>query len=179
MDRRRFILVATGTSLAAVPALARAQTSVGGCTVGFVNGILQFSPDCALLTPPGLDFAVAPPSHLAPAITDEAPADGVEIERLVIQRDRKRSRLNRRRDREDRRLSDRRNGRRRKTENRRETREPNVRCSDFTYQEDAQAFFEGDRYDEARDPDQLDRNGNGDACDHLPKKPPPATPATG
>lgn len=176
--RRRSLVPIVVTGFVALPAIARAQTA-GGCTVGFVNGVLQFSPDCALLTPPGLGFGVAPPSHLAPAITDEAPTDDVQNDRLLIQRDRKRSRLFRRRDRQDRQLDSRRDGRRRKTENRREAREPNARCSDFTYQEDAQAFFEGDRYDKVTDPDDLDRNNNTLACDHLPRKPPPATPAAG
>ena len=64
LTRRRLF-----TAAAAVAALrfqsARAQTTTdSGCTIGFVNGLLQYSPDCPLLTPPGLGMAVAPPSHL-------------------------------------------------------------------------------------------------------------------
>jgi len=44
---------------------ARAQTTADtGCTLGFLNGLLQFDPDCPLLTPPALGAEVAPPSHL-------------------------------------------------------------------------------------------------------------------
>jgi hypothetical protein len=57
------------TSVAAVTMLtvqpARAQTLADtGCSIGFLNGLLQFDPDCPLVTRPALGAEVAPPSHL-------------------------------------------------------------------------------------------------------------------
>ncbi len=64
LTRRRLLSAA-----AAVAAFqfqpARAQTSADpGCAIGFLHGLLQYSPDCSLLTPPALGAEVAPPSHL-------------------------------------------------------------------------------------------------------------------
>jgi hypothetical protein len=64
LTRRRLF-----TAAAAVAALrfqpARAQTLADpSCSIGFLNGLLQFDPDCPLVTPPALGAEVAPPSHL-------------------------------------------------------------------------------------------------------------------
>jgi hypothetical protein len=64
LTRRRLL-----TAAAAVPALklqsAHAQTTADpGCTIGFLHGLLQYSQDCSLLSPPALGAEVAPPSHL-------------------------------------------------------------------------------------------------------------------
>ena len=61
--RRLFTAAAAIAALRILP--ARAQTTADpGCSIGFVNGLLQFSPDCPLLAPPALGAEVAPPSHL-------------------------------------------------------------------------------------------------------------------
>jgi hypothetical protein len=39
-------------------------------------------------------------------------------------------------------------------------------CQDFAYQEDAQAYFDA----QSGDPDNLDRNGDGVACETLPRR---------
>jgi hypothetical protein len=75
-SRRRFTLAAAAAAL--FPALARAQTlptttTVQGCEIGFVNGLLQISPDCPLVTPaiPALGdtpVTVSPPSSLTTAV---------------------------------------------------------------------------------------------------------------
>jgi hypothetical protein len=62
---RRHIL----TAAAAVAALkrypVRAQTPADlSCTISLLNGLLQYSPDCPLVTPPAFGAEVAPPSHL-------------------------------------------------------------------------------------------------------------------
>jgi hypothetical protein len=110
MNRRRFVLLA-GVTVAAPAAVARAQTAPvpmstpGGCTVGFVNGLLQIAPDCPLLTPPGTQMAVAPPSHLAMPDVDEAAAQAAmqaaedeDLLRLQNKRDKKRTKKGRRGD---------------------------------------------------------------------------------
>jgi hypothetical protein len=62
---RRSILTATAAAAALRLKPARAQTiSDTGCSIGFLNGLLQFDPDCAAVTPPALGAEVAPPSHL-------------------------------------------------------------------------------------------------------------------
>ena len=61
--RRLFTAAAAAVALKFQP--ARAQTTAEpGCAIGFLHGLLQYSPDCSLLTPPALGAAVAPPSHL-------------------------------------------------------------------------------------------------------------------
>lgn len=104
MHRRRFAFLAAG--LAAWPALARAQTAeVGGCSVGFVGGLLRFDPDC-LLTAPGVPFAFAPPGHLATIEVDEAAMTAAadeqaadELARLEAARNRRDEKRQRRRER--------------------------------------------------------------------------------
>lgn len=52
-------------------------------------------------------------------------------------------------------------------------------CSDFAYQEDAQAYFESNGYSAGNDPERLDDatdQGNGIACESLPKRPVVETP---
>jgi hypothetical protein len=99
MNRRRFVLASLATL--AVPQVARAQTTASGCTVGFVNGILQFDPNCSTLTIPGLPFTVAPPSNLVPAASSTSTTGTTNVvqEQRVAQlqrkRDHKRSRQNR------------------------------------------------------------------------------------
>src|SRR5690349_5332293 len=74
-SRRRFTLAAAAVAL--FPALARAQTAptttVQGCTIGFVNGLLQIDPTCPLVTPaiPALGdtpVTVTAPSSLTTAV---------------------------------------------------------------------------------------------------------------
>ena len=52
LTRRRLLTAAAGVAaLRILP--ARAQTTADpACSMGFVNGLLQYSPDCPLLTPP-------------------------------------------------------------------------------------------------------------------------------
>ena len=62
---RRRLLAATAAAAALTVQPARAQPLADpGCTIGFLNGLLQFDLDCAALTPPALGAEVAPPSHL-------------------------------------------------------------------------------------------------------------------
>lgn len=104
MHRRRFAVFAAG--VAAWPVLARAQTlETGGCSVGFVGGLVQFEPGC-LLTAPGVPFAFAPPMHLAAVEVDEAAMDAAiadqeadELARLEAARNRRDDKRQRRRER--------------------------------------------------------------------------------
>ncbi len=61
--RRLFTAAAAVAALRFQPVRAQplADTS---CTIGFLNGLLQFDPDCPLLSLPALGAEVAPPSHL-------------------------------------------------------------------------------------------------------------------
>ena len=93
MDRRRFLLASVAAAL--VPAIARAQTTTGECTVGFVNGILQFDPNCSTLSVPGLPMSVSPPSHLVGAVDDGSTSstNTVQAERIeLLQRHRSKKR---------------------------------------------------------------------------------------
>jgi hypothetical protein len=61
---RRGILLGAAAVVAARICPTRAQTAVDeGCTVSFVNGLVQLNPECQL-TPAGLGMAVSPPSQL-------------------------------------------------------------------------------------------------------------------
>ena len=96
MHRRTFTLAVVAVA-GSFPALARAQsTTVSGCAVGIVNGLLQFSADCPLLSPPGLDFDVIPPNHLMPQTTDSTATTDVttpdERRDLKLQRKREKRR---------------------------------------------------------------------------------------
>lgn len=99
MHRRVFVLAVVATA-GSLPALVRAQsTTVNGCAVGIVNGLVQFSPDCPLLSPPGLGFDVLPPGHLMPQATDttststdiNSPAERRDL-KMQRKRDKKRER---------------------------------------------------------------------------------------
>jgi hypothetical protein len=73
LTRRRLLAAALVVAALKIQP-ARAQTTADtGCTIGFLNGLLQFSPDCSLLSPPALGMEVAPPSHL---VTLAQAADG-------------------------------------------------------------------------------------------------------
>jgi hypothetical protein len=62
---RRRLLAATAAAAALQLQPARAQiTADSGCTIGFLHSLLQFDPDCSLVTPPALGAEVTPPSHL-------------------------------------------------------------------------------------------------------------------
>jgi hypothetical protein len=183
MNRRRFILAAAAT--AATPALAYAQTTTptGECTIGFVNGLLQYSPDCPALTPPGLNIEIAPPSHLALPPVDEAAADTAaqeaateEQQRLTEKRNRKDEKKNRRGDRRDKRKDGNRerqeNRKDRKRENRQERNEPSaaelMTCDEFATKEELDAFWA--EYEDIAT--QLDPNGNGKPCEDVIWPPP-------
>src|SRR5262245_59674736 len=98
MDRRR--LLVAGLASLVLPDVARAQTTTGGCTVGFLHGLLQFDPNCATLTIPGLPMSVSPPSHLVAAIDDgavstENPLHIERVTQLQKHRQKKRRKQNR------------------------------------------------------------------------------------
>ena len=187
MQRRVFVL-GTIAAVGSLPALAGAQsTTVNGCAVGIVNGLLQFSPDCPLLSPPGLGFQVPPPSHLMPQTTDTTqPADvTTPDERRDLkrerQRDKKRERGDdqRRRRRQRRSVDDRHN---QTQQDRREQRRLDAvidGCEDFDTYSEAQDYYLSPSYDRVNDPLRLDRDSNGLACDEpKPTPTPAATPIT-
>lgn len=102
MRRRSFLLASL--AVMALPAKTLGQTlDAAGCSVGFSNGMLQFSPECALLTVPGLGFGVTPPSHLALPIDEEATIEQTPQEerqlKLQAKRDKKRTQQARQHDR--------------------------------------------------------------------------------
>lgn len=184
MNRRRFI--ALGAAAAVAPAVAYAQTTTttAECTIGFVNGLLQYAPNCPLLTPPGMGMAIAPPSHLAPAPVDEAAADAAAQaaeteaqERLTERRNRKDEKKNRRRDskrdkrtRSTDRKQRKRDGRRQRDERKRDAAEIDG-CEDFASYDEAQAFYDGVGYDRVNDPLDLDRDNDGIACNEQGAEP--------
>ena len=155
---------------------ARAQSTTG-CAIGFVNGLLQYSPDCPLLTPAGSGFEVAPPSHLIPSSDGEGTATDVKS-----QQERKREARTRKRDKQDEqhdRLKTRQQDQRQRRKDRRRTRQQERRaakrgslgCDDFTYQEEAQAYFDSGDYDTFTDPQLMDTDDDGIACESLPNAP--------
>jgi hypothetical protein len=78
---RRSLLAAAAAVAALEFRPARAQiTAEPGCSIGFVNGLLQFSLDCPLLTPPALGMEVAPPSHLVSLAQAADSASGTTTE---------------------------------------------------------------------------------------------------
>jgi hypothetical protein len=65
MHRRRLIVSMVAAAAASLPAVVRAQTTASeGCSLGFVHGLLQYDPDCALIPLTSLGMEVAPPTHL-------------------------------------------------------------------------------------------------------------------
>lgn len=186
MNRRRFILI--GAAAAVSPAIAYAQTApVPECAIGFVNGLLTMSPDCPLLTPPGLDAGIAPPSHLTMAGEAEATAADAEAAaqtaadeeelRRQEQRDRKHDKKTRRRDgKHDKRgrATDRqqrkRENRQDRDERKREAAEIDG-CEDFDSYEEAQEFFDSVGYDRVNDPFELDRDFDTVACNEQGSAP--------
>jgi hypothetical protein len=119
MNRRRVVLGGLAAAAAAMPTIVRAQTTTGGCTVGFRNGILQFSADCSTLSIPGLSFEVSPPSHMVGQVDDGTGSttntvQDERIERLQRRRDKKR----RKQDRQQGKHDNRRNQRSRLRDNR-------------------------------------------------------------
>jgi hypothetical protein len=178
MNRRRFVLGAAAA--AAMPAIAYAQTTTTtptGCAIGFVNGLLTMSPECPLLTPPGLNMAVAPPSHLTMEAEAEANAADAgaaaqaaadeEALRLQERRDRKHDKKNRRRENRRGKRSRGTDRKQRKRENRRDRREPSfaesVTCDDFATKAELDAWWV--EYSEVST--QLDPNGNGKPCEDV------------
>jgi hypothetical protein len=124
LNRRRFVLASLAA--AALPAVARAQTTTpttGGCAIGFVNGLLQFSEDCEMLDIPGLGMQVAPPSHMVGLVSDGTTSSTNQLqaerqERLQKQRSKKR----RKQDRQQGKHDNRRNRRSRLRDNRKRQR---------------------------------------------------------
>lgn len=189
MHRRRLLLSAAAAALA--PVMTRAQTTgPAGCAIGFVNGLLQIDPECPLLTIPGTGMAIAPPSHLALGTTDEtttattatttvtddelserAARRQLRRERQDARRERIRVRKQARQDVNQERQRAKNEHRRTRKARRRAQRSPDVRCSEFQYQEDAQEFFFNSEYDYVNDPDNLNPDGDDKACENLPKKP--------
>lgn len=121
--RRRSLMLA-GAATLTLPLRAASQTlDAAGCAVGFSNGMLQFSPDCALLTVPGLGFGVAPPSHLVDPLDGEATTDvstPQEERQLQLQakRDKKRTQQARQHDRHTDKQDDKRRRRKRRRDRR-------------------------------------------------------------
>src|SRR5688500_13626353 len=94
MNRRHF-------ALAAVAFLTRTQEAIAQeCTVGFINGMLRFSPECSSLTVPGAPFGVAPPSHMvAPVVEGTTTAVQTAEERSMEQLKEERARRDNKKDR--------------------------------------------------------------------------------
>ena len=175
LTRRGMLLSAS--ALAALEIFAVRAQSTTGCAIGFVNGLLQYSPDCPLLTPAGVDFEVAPPSHLV----QTAEGDGTTSE-VQSQQARKREARTRKRDKQDEqhdRLKTRHKDQRQRRKDRRRLRRQERRaakrgslgCDDFTYQEEAQAYFDSGDYDTFTDPQLMDTDDDGIACETLPNAP--------
>lgn len=99
--RRAVMMGSLAGVFSIIPLVARAQV-LPGCTIGYVNGLLQVSPDC-LIDPPGSAPPVAPPGHLISLVAIEEPASDVQTahelraERLLQRRTRKDDRIDRRR----------------------------------------------------------------------------------
>lgn len=121
---------------------ATAQTTLNGCEVGFVNGLLQIDPTCNIGGPGGP--AITAPAHLAPpgfatATLDDTPAfSDTREERLRRRRDKKRDKRFGRRDRR----GDHKARRRDRKRERRQRRARKVTCSRFASQEEAQVWHE-------------------------------------
>ena len=105
---RRGLLAAAAAVAALKLSPARAQTTTApNCSLGFVNGPLQFDLECPLLDPHGtvigeLDYEVAPPHHLVMlvAATDGATGTATETTRIPqsgSRRKRKKARVRKRR----------------------------------------------------------------------------------
>ena len=169
MHRRSLIVSIVAAAASSLPAIARAQTSTsGGCSIGFVNGLLQYAPDCTSLDHPGMSSIITPPSHLMAPLLGDAPTDVqspqvARVERLLRDRERKDMKKERRR-------------RRRRGLGRMEVVTPTdpgttstvtYNCSDFATQRDAQAFFL-DEGGPSNDPHDLDGDNDGKACEELP-----------
>jgi hypothetical protein len=124
LNRRRFVLASLAA--AALPAVARAQTTTpttGGCAIGFVNGLLQFSEDCEMLDIPGLGMQVAPPSHMVGLVSDGTTSSTNQLQAERQERlQKKRSKKRRKQDRQQGKHDNRRNRRSRLRDNRKRQR---------------------------------------------------------
>jgi hypothetical protein len=172
MNRRRFL--AASALMALLPASVRAQLSpLGGCTPTFLNGLLQFDPECAL-TVPGAPFEFSPPSHLITPFTETGASTSTdELEsRKLRQREKRKTHRNTVQDQQSDRLAMRRLQQDRRQDNARDRRlrrnQKNLHCNDFLYQQDAQAYYDSEHYDKVKDRGNLDPNDSGIACEGLP-----------
>jgi hypothetical protein len=170
MNRRRFL--AASSLLALLPASVRAQLNpLGDCPAIFVNGLLQFDPECAL-TLPGTSSQISPPSHLITPFTEGGGSTVEFTPPKQRRRENAQARLDGNRERQDNRHT-----RRRTHKTNRHTRDQArdwrrnqraLHCNEFVYRQDAQAAFDRDGYDRVKDPWNLDPDGNGKACESLP-----------
>jgi len=103
-------LIALAAALVALPGgSVRAQTTtVQGCSVSFINGLLRISASCPLMTPAGANMggtplAVAPPSHLVEveqvAVAAGQTSHDKRVEQLLVQREHKDKKRQRKHDR--------------------------------------------------------------------------------
>ncbi len=105
--RRRVVALAAVLALKAVP--VRAQTPILVECAYFRSGLLQISPDCPLLFPPGGAFIAEAPLHLSlPQLDDDADdlaaieeAEALRLERLDAKRARKDAKNTKQRARKD------------------------------------------------------------------------------
>jgi hypothetical protein len=106
-------LLDTATPATSTPVTTPAPVATGltgeGCSVGFVNGLLQFSADCSGLTIPGLAMTVMPPSQLMQVATSGT-TNTLQAEHIALlqrRRDHKRNRQDRQAKKHDQRHSSR------------------------------------------------------------------------
>jgi hypothetical protein len=177
---RRRLLTATAAAAALGLHRARAQTTTNpGCTLSFLNGLLHYSPDCALVAQPALGAEVAPPPHLlslAQAVDggtgstgDKVPQRGSRRKRSTQRQHERRKLARARRHRHHKRHQH--HAQHHDTQHHRHGSgggSVDHDCADFATQQQAQHYFERKGYSASNDPEGLDADNDGLACEELP-----------